>query len=90
MIESHRFDLPHASVYAVVVVFILSIFLLDKLSMWFITGDGRGLFQKLVLLPTGSLFMKCGSDKKATVSTNLYAEITPEALHKEWNTTVEV
>jgi hypothetical protein len=87
MIESNRFNLPHASVYAVVIVFILSIFLLDKLTDWCIFGDGTGIFQRLVLMPTGYLFVKCSSSKKVKDSTNLYADITTEALQKEYNDT---
>ena len=44
MIESDRFFLPHASLYASVSVFILILFLLDKLTDWCIFRDGTGLF----------------------------------------------
>ena len=87
MIESDRFFLPHASLYASVSVFILILFLLDKLTDWCIFRDGTGLFQKLVLLPTGYLFVKCSGNSKAVVSTNLYADISAEALQKEYDET---
>lgn len=90
MIESNRFDLPHSSVYAIAVVFILSIFLLDKLTDWCIFRDGEGFFQKLVLLPTGYLFARCSASKAFALSTNLYASITPEALQKEYKETEQL
>jgi len=90
MIESNRFDLPHASAYAVVIIFILGLFLLDKLSMWFFFRDGHGFFQKLVLLPTGYLFVKCSTSKEFALSNNLYADISAEALQKEYEETAEL
>ena len=76
--------------YAVVIVFILGIFLLDKLSDWCIFQDGTGVFQRLVLMPTDCLFVKCSSSVKHKDSYNLYADITPEALQKEYEDTAEL
>jgi hypothetical protein len=41
-------------------------------------------------MPTGYLFVKCSANKKEALSTNLYSDITPEALQKEHNDTAEL
>jgi hypothetical protein len=90
MIDSDRFYLPHSSLYAVSVFMILALFLLDKLTDWCIFRDGTGFFQRLVLLPTGYLFVKCSGNTKHKISTNLYSEISAEALEKEYKETETV